>query len=135
MAKIKKINHIGVAVTDIQAALSFWQSTLGIQLDHTEEAPEQKVKVAFLPVGDSEIELVQPTSADSSTSKFINERGGGIHHLCLEVDDIVGMLSQLKAKGILLINEEPVQMEGRKIAFVHPKSTGGVLLEMYQLDK
>jgi len=134
MSYIKKVNHVGVVVEDIDAALSFWQDALGIRLDHVEEVPSQKVQVAFLPVGESEVELVQPTSQDSGTAKFLQERGQGMHHLCLEVDDLVGMLADLKEKDVRLINEEPVQLEGRKMAFVHPKSASGVLLELYQLD-
>jgi len=134
MSYIKKVNHVGVVVEDIDAALSFWQDALGIRLDHVEEVPSQKVRVAFLPVGESEVELVQPTSQDSGTAKFLQERGQGMHHLCLEVDDLVGMLADLKEKDVRLINEEPVQLEGRKMAFVHPKSASGVLLELYQLD-
>ncbi|MDK2980817.1 MAG: methylmalonyl-CoA/ethylmalonyl-CoA epimerase [Chloroflexota bacterium] len=133
MAEIKKINHIAVAVNDIESALLFWQEALGLKLDHTEEVESQKAKVAFLPVGESEVELVQPTSMDTGTAKFLAERGPGMHHLCFEVDDIEGMLAQLKAKGVRLINETPLALEGRRMAFVHPKSTGGVLVELYEL--
>jgi methylmalonyl-CoA/ethylmalonyl-CoA epimerase len=133
MAKVKKINHVAVVVEDIQASLPFWQGALGISLKKIEDVPAQKAKVAFLPVGDSEIELVEPSDSESGTGKFLKEKGSGMHHLCLEVDDIQGMLSQLKEKGVRLINEVPLEMEGRKVAFVHPKSTGGVLIELYEL--
>ncbi len=133
MPEIKKINHIAVAVNDIESALPFWQEALGLKLDHTENVPSQKASVAFLPVGESEIELVQPTSADTGTAKFLAERGPGMHHLCFEVDDIEGMLTQLQAKGVRLINETPLELEGRRMAFVHPKSTGGVLVELYEI--
>jgi methylmalonyl-CoA/ethylmalonyl-CoA epimerase len=133
MPDLIKINHIAVAVEDIDAALSFWRDALGMRLDHVEEVPSQKARVAFLPVGESEVELVQPTSPDTGTAKFLAERGPGIHHLCLEVQDIAGMLAQLKAAGVRLINETPQELEGRRIAFVHPKSTGGVLIEFYEL--
>jgi methylmalonyl-CoA/ethylmalonyl-CoA epimerase len=133
MPELIKINHIAVAVEDIDAALSFWRDALGMRLDHVEEVPSQKARVAFLPVGESEVELVQPTSPDTGTAKFLAERGPGIHHLCLEVQDITGMLEQLKAAGVRLINETPQELEGRRIAFVHPKSTGGVLIEFYEL--
>jgi methylmalonyl-CoA/ethylmalonyl-CoA epimerase len=106
-----------------------------MRLDHVEEVPSQKARVAFLPVGESEVELVQPTNPDTGTAKFLAERGPGIHHLCLEVQDITGMLEQLKAAGVRLINEPPQELEGRRIAFVHPKSTGGVLIEFYELIK
>lgn len=135
MPELIKINHIAVAVEDIDAALSFWRDALGMRLDHVEEVPSQKARVAFLPVGESEVELVQPTSPDTGTAKFLAERGPGIHHLCLEVQDITGMLEQLKAAGVRLINETPQELEGRRIAFVHPKSTGGVLIEFYELIK
>jgi len=133
MAKIKKINHVAVVVGDVDEALKFWQDAMGIQLHHLEDVPSQKAQVAFLPVGESEVELVKPTSDDSGVAKFLAERGGGMHHLCFEVDDIEGMLSMLKEKGVRLINEAPVELPGRKLAFVHPKSTGGVLVELYQL--
>jgi len=133
MAKILKMNHVAIAVEDIDAALAFWQGALGITLDHVEDVPSQKAKVAFLPVGESEIELVQPTASDTGTAKFLASRGPGMHHLCFEVDDIEGMLAVLKEKGIRLINEEPLELEGRRMAFVHPKSANGVLVELYQL--
>lgn len=129
----KKINHVAVVVADIDEALKFWQDALGIKLDHIEDVPSQKAQVAFLPLGDSEIELVKPTAEDTGAAKFLAERGSGMHHLCIEVDDINGKLMELKAKGIRLINEEPMVLPGRKMAFVHPKSTGGVLLELYEI--
>ncbi len=134
MTEIKKINHIGIVVSDIDEALKFWQDAMGIHLHHIEEVPSQKVAVAFLPVGDTEIELVKPTSGDTGAGKFLQERGGGMHHLCFEVDDIEGMLSDLKKKNVRLINEEPIVLPGRKMAFVHPKSTGGVLVELYEIQ-
>lgn len=133
MAHITKINHVAIAVNDIDAALNFWEGAMGIKLHKKEEVPSQKAVVAFLPVGESEVELVKPTSEDTGVAKFLAERGAGMHHLCFEVDDIEGMLSMLKEKGVRLINEAPVELPGRKLAFVHPKSTGGVLVELYQL--
>ncbi|MDP2964428.1 MAG: methylmalonyl-CoA epimerase [Pelolinea sp.] len=135
MAKVKKINHIAVVVEDIQSSLAFWEGALGIKLEKVEDIPAQKAKVAFLPVGEGEVELVQPTDPESGTGKFLKERGGGMHHLCLEVDDIAGMLAQMKEKGVRLINEAPLEMEGRKIAFIHPKSASGVLVELYELTR
>jgi len=135
MAKIMKLNHVAIAVSDITEALTFWEKTLGIKLDYVEEVPSQKVKVAFLPVGESEIELVQPTSDDTGTAKFIQTRGAGLHHLCFEVDNIDEMLADLKSKNIRLINEDPLVLEGRKMAFIHPKSANGVLIELYQMIK
>lgn len=135
MAKIQKINHVAIVVPDIDQSLSFWHDALGLELHHVEDVPSQKSQVAFLPLGESEVELVKPTSPDSGVAKFLNERGGGMHHLCFEVDDIDGMLADLKVKGIRLINETAQQLEGRKVAFVHPKSTGGVLVELYQITQ
>jgi len=133
MPKIKKVNHVAIAVADLDGALSFWRDALGLKLDHVEDVPSQKAMVAFMPIGDTEIELVKPTAEDTGVAKFIAERGGGMHHLCFEVDDIEGMLAQLKAKGVRLINETPLVLPGRKMAFIHPKSTNGVLVELYQL--
>ena len=133
MPKITNINHIAIAVTDIDSALSFWRDALGLGVDHIEDVPSQKAVVAFLPCGDSEVELVKPVTEDTGVAKFLAERGGGMHHLCFEVDDLEGMLLQLKTKGIRLINEVAMDLPGRKMAFIHPMSTGGVLVELYQL--
>jgi len=133
MAKITKINHIAVAVTDIEEALNFWQDGLGLFVDQVENVPSQKAVVAFLPVGESEVELVKPTAEDTGLAKFLAERGGGVHHLCFEVDNIEEMLAHLMSKGVRLINETPQVLPGRKMAFVHPKSTGGVLVELYEV--
>ncbi|HEX2980704.1 MAG TPA: methylmalonyl-CoA epimerase [Anaerolineaceae bacterium] len=130
---IKKINHVAIAVGDMDAALGFWRDILGLELDHIEEVPSQKSKVAFLPVGESEVELVLPTSPDSGVAKFVQEKGGGMHHLCVEVEDIEATLAELKAKGARLINETPVELPGRKMAFIHPKASGGVLVELYEV--
>jgi methylmalonyl-CoA/ethylmalonyl-CoA epimerase len=135
MAKVNKINHIGIAVADVDEALKFWRDIMGLKLDHIEDVPSSKAKVAFLPVGDSDVELVFPTSEDAPIAKFLAEKGGGIHHLCIEVDDISAMLTTLKSKGVRLIDEEPKVLPGRKMAFIHPKSTGGVLLELYEITK
>jgi methylmalonyl-CoA/ethylmalonyl-CoA epimerase len=133
MAQIKKINHVAIAVSDIDSSLSFWRDALGLKVDHIEDVPSQKSKVVFIPVGDSEVELVNPTSADTGVAKFIEKNGGGMHHLCFEVDDIDEMLSELKAKNVRLINETALELPGRKMAFIHPKSTNGVLVELYQI--
>jgi methylmalonyl-CoA/ethylmalonyl-CoA epimerase len=133
MAKVKKINHVAVVVEDIESARTFWEDALGIKMDHVEDVLAQKAKVGFFAVGEGEIELVQPTDPESGTAKFLNERGGGMHHLCLEVDDIEGMLTRLAEKGVRLINEKPLELEGRKMAFIHPKSANGVLVELYEL--
>lgn len=133
MSEIKKINHVAIVVEDIQSALGFWRDQLGLELDHIEDVPSQASKVAFMPVGDSEVELVQPTNPESGLAKYLEKRGEGLHHLCIEVNDIEAMLSMLKEKGVRLINETPLNLPGRRMAFVHPKAGNGVLIELYQL--
>jgi len=133
MAKIKKINHVAIAVSDVETALTFWRDALGLKVDHIEDVPSQKSTVVFVPIGESEIELVHPTSEDTGIARFLAERGGGMHHLCFEVDDITAVLTELKEKGVRLINETPLELPGRKMAFIHPKSTGGVLVELYEV--
>jgi methylmalonyl-CoA epimerase len=128
---LKNIDHIGIAVSNLQESLSFWETSLGIELHGIEEVAEQKVRTAFLPIDDTEIELLEPTSAESSVAKFIEKRGEGLHHIAIRVDDIEAALAELKAKGIQLIDETPRNgAGGSRIAFVHPKSTHGVLLEL-----
>jgi methylmalonyl-CoA/ethylmalonyl-CoA epimerase len=134
MSQIKNINHVAVVVDDMQKALSFWRDALGIELHELRDVPVEMSQVAFLPLAGSEIELVQPTSADSGIAKYLAKRGPGMHHICLEVDDIEGMLAQLAAKNVRVINEKPrIAADGKKYAFIHPESTGGVLVELYQL--
>ena len=134
MTNLKRLDHVAVLVPDLDEALSFWQEKLGFELDHVETISSMAVKIAFLPIGESEIELVQPTSEDSGLAKFLEKRGPGLHHICLEVEDISEKLLDLKDKGVRLIDEEPVTMDdGRKLAFLHPKSAGGVLVELYEL--
>jgi len=130
-----KINHVAIVVQNIDAALSFWEQTFGFELDHVEEVPSQKSKVAFLPLGESEIELVQPTTSDSGLANFLEKRGEGMHHICIEVEDIDAALVELKSKGVRLINEFPEELPGRKMAFIHPKAANGVLVELYQLTE
>lgn len=134
MPEIKRIDHVAILVDDIQKTLSFWRDGLGIEVSHTQDMPAERSRIAFLPVGGSEIELVQPTTGDSGLARYLEKHGPGMHHVCLEVDDIQGMLDQLKSKGVQLINETPqVGLEGRLYAFIHPKSANGVLVELYQL--
>ena len=128
---LKNIDHIGIAVTNMQESLSFWETSLGIEPHSIQEVPEQKLRTAFLPVGGTEIELLESTSADSSVAKFIEKHGEGLHHIAIRVDDIEAALAELKAKGIQLIDETPRNgAGGTRIAFVHPKATHGVLLEL-----
>ncbi|MBT3188474.1 MAG: methylmalonyl-CoA epimerase [Anaerolineae bacterium] len=134
MASITKINHIALAVTDIENSLSFWRDALGLELAELRDVPAESAQIAFLPVDGTEVELVRPTTGDSGLAKYIEKRGQGMHHLCLETDDIVAMMAQLKEKGVKLINESPrTGADGKRYAFIHPKSTGGVLVELYQI--
>jgi len=134
MPNIKRINHVAVVVDDMQKSLSFWRDALGMEMHELREVPAEQSQVAFLPLAGSEIELVRPTTSDSGIAKYLAKRGPGMHHICLEVDDMQGMLAQLKAKGVRLINEEArLAADGRKYAFVHPECTGGVLVELYEI--
>ncbi len=134
MAKIKKVDHVALVVGDIDEALAFWRDALGLELEKILDVPREKSAVAFLPVGDVEVELVQPTSDDSGLAKYLEKRGPGMHHICLEVEDIGAMLAQLKEKDVQLIHEEPVTGDGgKKYAFLHPKAAFGVLVELYEL--
>ncbi len=136
MPEIKRIHHIAVLVENIDASLKFWQTVLGIEPSHISDYPQEDARIAFLPLGESEIELVQPTRPDSGLSRFLEKRGPGLHHLCLEVNDLRGLMLELASKNVQLINEEPrVGEDGRLYAFIHPKSTSGVLVELYQLPK
>ena len=128
-----KIDHLGIATKGIDEALKFWQDALGLEKTHTEIVEEQKVRVAMLPIGETRIELLEPTSEDSPISKFLEKRGGGIHHIAVEVDNIEAALAKLKSDGMRLIDETPrIGAEGCLIAFVHPASSNGVLLELVQ---
>jgi methylmalonyl-CoA epimerase len=128
-----KINHLGIATKGIDEALNFWRDALGLENVHTEVVDDQKVRVAMLPIGESRIELLEPTSEDSPISKFLEKRGGGIHHIAVEVDDIEASLAQLKAKGMRLIDESArIGAVGCLVAFVHPAAANGVLLELVQ---
>lgn len=131
---VRRIDHIAIVVEDIDSALNFWEDALGLKVSHIEEVNSQQSMVAFLPSGASEVELVEPTSATSGVAKFLTKRGPGMHHICFEVDDIRAALTRLKKHGVHLINEEPtIGTGGKQIAFIHPKSTCGVLVELYQL--
>ncbi|MBN8580724.1 MAG: methylmalonyl-CoA epimerase [Anaerolineae bacterium] len=134
MPSIKAINHVAVVVDDMEKSLTFWRDALGLDLHELRDVPAEKSQVAFLPLAGAEVELVMPTSDDSGIAKYLAKRGPGMHHICLEVDDIVGMLAQLRSKNIRLINEEPrTTADGKQYIFIHPESTGGVLVELYQV--
>lgn len=131
---IKKISHIAVVVPELEEALSFWVEALGLSLVHVEHVADQGVDVAFLPAGESDIELLEPIDPQSGVARYLEKRGPGIHHICFEVEDIDETLDRLKTAGIPLINEEAtIGTGGKQIAFIHPKGTGGVLVELYQL--
>jgi methylmalonyl-CoA/ethylmalonyl-CoA epimerase len=126
----QRIDHVGIAVKSIDEAAKLY-ADLGLKIEGTEVVESQKVKVAFIPVGESRIELLEPTSPDSNVAKFIESKGEGIHHLAVKVDNVEKALAELTAKGYALIDKAPrVGAGGHKIAFVHPKATKGVLLEL-----
>ncbi len=128
---IKKIDHISIAVENLEEEIIKFRDLLGLEFHGSEEVPEQKVKVSFFRVGDVNIELTAPTQEDSPIAKFISKRGPGIHHMAFEVDDIDAQIKEFKAKGLRMIDEQPkIGAENAKIAFVHPKSLSGVLVEL-----
>ena len=128
-----KIDHIGIATRSIDEAAAFWREALGGVAAHTEVVADQKVRVAMLPIGESQIELLEATSPDSPISKFLEKRGPGIHHIALEVKDIRAAMNDLKGRGARLIDQEPrIGAAGCLVAFVHPSSSGGVLLELVE---
>ena len=134
MAGVKAIHHVAVVVDNMDKSLNFWRDALGLEMTELREVPAEAAEVAFLPVGGSEVELVRPTSEDTGLAKYLSKHGPGMHHLCVEVDDILSVMERMQAKDIRLINEEPrIGSDGRKYAFIHPESTGGVLVELYQL--
>ncbi len=127
------IQHLGIAVNSLDEALQFWRDGLGLELKEIEVVEDQGVRVALLPIGASRIELLEATGAATPVGKFLAKRGSGIHHLCVEVNDLAAKLAELKARGTRLIDEEPrTGAGGMLVAFVHPASTGGVLLELTQ---
>lgn len=128
-----KIDHLGIATKGIAESLDFWEASLGLENVHTEVVEDQKVRIAMLPIGESRIELLEPISDDSPISKFLEKRGGGIHHIAVEVENIADSLARLKEKGMRLIDETPrIGAEGCLVAFVHPSAANGVLLELVQ---
>lgn len=130
-----KVHHIGIAVKNLDEHLKVFRDLLGFELEGTHEVPDQHVLTAFFPVGETRIELIQPTADNVGVTKFLATRGEGVHHICFEVDDIEAALYTLKARGVRLIDEVPRELDGgqKKMAFLHPKSTGGVLIELYQI--
>jgi len=130
---IKGLNHVAIAVNNLNEAMEVYERQLGLKLEKTQMVEQQRVKAALLRAGETKIELLEPTDKESTVAKFLEKRGEGVHHIALSVSDIEGHLSELKQKGIALIDEKPrVGMEGGKIAFIHPKSTRNVLLELVE---
>lgn len=133
--KLEKIDHIGIAVPEMGPAIELYKS-LGFEYHGSEEVTSQKVNTAFFEIGESHIELLEPTAPDSPIAKFLEKRGSGIHHLCIRVDDIDAALAHYKEQGLQLINKEPViGAGGHRVAFLHPKATSGVLLEVLEQAK
>lgn len=131
--KIVRISHVGIAVKSVEAGSDIFEA-LGLPLRETEEVEAQKVKVALCPVGESRIELLEPTDAQSPIARFLDKRGEGIHHLCFEVEDLEAALQELKSRGVRLIDETPRRGAGGcKVAFIHPAATHGVLIELNEV--
>lgn len=132
---VKKVDHIGIAVKNLEETLKFYEGVLGLKCGGTEVIDEQKVKVAFLPIGDTEVELLESTDAEGPISRYIEKKGEGIQHIAYRVDDIEKAIEEMKAKGIRMIDEKPrYGAGGAKIAFLHPKSTYGVLIELCERE-
>ena len=131
--RITQINHLAIAVPDLEQALGFWRDGLGLEVTHAAREEGQGVDVAFMPVGEAAVELISPIGDEGGVARYIEKRGGGIHHLCLEVDDLDAAIERMRVQGIRLTADEPyVNTAGRRLIFVHPASTGGVLLELYE---
>jgi methylmalonyl-CoA/ethylmalonyl-CoA epimerase len=129
-----QINHLAIVVERLDDALQFWRDALGLEFTATEENPGENVTIGFLKVGESAIELLQPTTEDSGIGKYLANKGPGMHHICLEVDDIRAAMARLRDHNIELINDEPKTREdGIEYCFIHPKSAFGVLVELYEL--
>ena len=131
---IKRLDHIAIVVDNLESALGVYRDALGMKLDHIETIPEQDVRIGFLPSGETEIELLEPINPGSGIGRYLEKRGEGLHHICLEVDDINATLSELRAKGARLIDETPKRGAHGKIAFIHPKGANGVLVELIERD-
>lgn len=129
-----KVDHLAVVVDDMDAALRFWQGALGLPLAGTERNDHEAVDIAFLPVGETRIELLKPTTGDSGIARYLDKRGPGMHHVCVAVTDIEAAMAQIAEQGFELINTSPrTREDGTRYAFVHPRSTGGVMVELYEV--
>ena len=132
----KKIDHIGIAVPSLADAIPMYEELLGTSVEHTEEVEDQRVRTAFFSVGESHFELLEPTAEDSPIAKYLSKRRGGMHHMCVEVEDIDAILAEYKRKGVRLIDEEARNgAHGKRVAFIHPAATGGALLELSETPK
>ena len=128
------VHHIAIAVRDLDVALAFYQDALGLEMTERREVPEEGVEIAFLPAGEGEIELLRPLDEASGVARFLEKRGEGLHHVCLAVDDIDAAVERLRAAGARLLSQEPrVNAHGVRYVFIHPRSTRGVLLELYEM--
>jgi methylmalonyl-CoA/ethylmalonyl-CoA epimerase len=128
-----RLDHIGIAVANLEKALGFYRDALGLEIDPPEDVPAQRVRAHFIPLGDAALELLEPTSEDSPIAKYLAKRGPGLHHVTLEVDDIAAALSALKARGVRLVDEQPRPgAHGSLVAFIHPSGAQGVLVELKQ---
>jgi len=132
----KQIDHIGIVVRSIESSVPFYSDILGLEVTHTEVIEEEKIKVAFIPFNDTNIELIEPLSPDCNSGKFLEKRGEGLHHICFRVEDIDEATRKCKEAGLRLLNEEPqIGAHGRKIVFINPKYTNRVLIELSQIVK
>ncbi len=131
--KAKGLDHVAIAVKDLDKAIAIYKETLGLELTEVEEVPEQQVRAAIFGHGMGRVELICPTTTDSGVARFLEKRGEGLHHICVEVEDIEAAMAALRAKGAPLIDEKPKPgAGGAQVAFIHPKGTGGVLIELRQ---
>jgi methylmalonyl-CoA/ethylmalonyl-CoA epimerase len=128
------IHHIAIAVHDLDAALTFYRDTLGLEMAERRQVPEEGVEIAFLPAGEGEIELLRPLNEESGVARFLEKHGEGLHHICLAVDDIEATMARMRASGARVLSDEPrVDVHGTRYVFVHPRSAHGVLLELYEV--
>jgi methylmalonyl-CoA/ethylmalonyl-CoA epimerase len=130
-----RINHVAIVVPNIDEGLAFWRDALGLPLGERRHVAQEAVDVAFLEAGNAHLELVQPTTDDSGVAQYLVKKGAGMHHLCLEVDDLEAAMQRLREHGAQLLNDAPKERDGIRYVFVHPRSTGGVLLELYELPR
>ena len=130
-----QINHVAIVVKDVDEALKFWHLALGLKVESIERDDHEAVEIAVLPLGGGEIELISPITEDSGVAKYLTKHGPGLHHIALEVDSMDASIAQLKAGGAEMIDEPKMHPDGTRYAFIHPKSTGGVLLELYELPR